>query len=199
MENFSDTRLMDLIREGNNHAFTVLVNRYWEDLYRHIYARLRHEEDAKDILQEIFISVWKNRDTITLDEKASMAPYLFTAARYAVIDHFGKPQTTICNEELLSEGLSKNVSASAHDLLVSKEMEQQVNDVLDRMPERLQLPYRLSRQQHLSNKEIALRLSLSEQTVKNNISITLRYLRTYINEQNGIAGIVLISITIIPS
>lgn len=167
-------------------------------MYRHIYARLKHEEDAKDILQEIFISVWKNRDTITLDEKGSMAPYLFRSIRYAVIDHFGKPQTTTYNEILLSEGLSRYLGTTAHDLLVSKEMEQQVNEVLDRMPERLQLPYRLSRQQHLSNREIALRLSLSEQTVKNNISITLRYLRTYINEQNGIAGIVLVLI-IIPS
>lgn len=198
MENYSDIRLLDLIREGNNHAFTALVNRYWENLYAHIYARLKHHDDVNDILQEIFISVWKNRETITVDEQNTIASYLFRAARYCIIDHFGKPQTAIYNEELLQESLSRQVTVSAHELLVSKEIEQQVDEVLNRMPERLQVPYRLSRYQHLSNREIASRLSLSEQTVKNNISITLRYLRTHLNEQNGIAGILLI-IIVIPS
>jgi RNA polymerase sigma factor (sigma-70 family) len=199
MENYSDIRLLDLIRQGNNLAFTALVNRYWEKLYQHIYARLRHEEDAKDILQEIFISVWKNRDNITTDVNDTIASYLFRAARYCIIDHFGKPQTAIYNEEILSEQLSRHVSVSGHELLVSKQMEEELDEVLNRMPDRLQLPYRLSRYQHLSNREIASRLSLSEQTVKNNISITLRYLRTHFNEQNGIAGMILVTVVIIPS
>ncbi|SFD56845.1 RNA polymerase sigma-70 factor, ECF subfamily [Chitinophaga sp. CF118] len=196
MEKLSDNRLMELIKGGNNHAFTALVNRYWEDMYKHVYARLRHEEDAKDILQEIFITVWKNRETITIDAKGNMGGYLFQAARYCIIDHFGRSHTTIYNEELLSELLQ--AGASAHELLETKEMEQQVHEALNRMPERLQLPYRLSRYQHLTNKEIATRLSLSEQTVKNNISITLRYLRTHMNEQNGVTGMLFIFSFIIP-
>lgn len=189
MDKLADNRLMELIKGGNNHAFTALVNRYWEDLYRHVHTRLRHKEDAKDILQEIFITVWKNRETITVDDKG-MGAYLFQAARYSVIDHFSKPHTIIYNEELLQE----LVSASAHEQLELKEIEQQVIKALDSMPERLQLPYRLSRYQHLSNREIAIRLSLSEQTVKNNISITLRYLRTHINE----AGFLVVVVFIIP-
>lgn len=196
MEKLSDNRLMELIKGGNNHAFTALVNRYWENMYRHVYARLRHEEDAKDILQEIFITVWKNREHITTDTNESMGSYLFQAARYCIIDHFGRAQTAIYNEEILSELLLSDVSAQ--ELLETKELEQQVLQALDKMPERLQLPYRLSRYQHLSNKEIAAKLSLSEQTVKNNISITLRYLRIHMNEQNGVAGMLFLFSFIIP-
>jgi RNA polymerase sigma-70 factor (family 1) len=190
MEKLSDNRLMELTKGGNNHAFTALVNRYWENMYKHVHARLRHEDDAKDIVQEIFISVWKNRDTITVDENGTLGSYLFQAARYAVIDHFASPGTVIYNEELLAS----MITTSGHEQLELKEIEQQVIHVLDNMPERLQLPFRLSRYQHLSNKEIAARLSLSEQTVKNNISITLRHLRAHIGE----AGVLFILSFIIP-
>jgi RNA polymerase sigma-70 factor (ECF subfamily) len=199
MEKLSDHRLMELIREENNHAFTALINRYWEQLYGHIYARLRHEEDTKDILQEIFISVWKNRDTITIEEENGIKSYLFQAARYRVINHFGRPQVVIYNEEILSDFLSGQQSYSSHDFLVVKEMEEKVNAALDLMPERLHLPYRLSRYQHLSNREIAARLSVSEQTVKNNISITLRILRNHLHAQNEVPVILLITLFSLPS
>lgn len=199
MEKLSDNRLLELVREGNNHALTALINRYWEQLYKHIYARLRHEEDTKDILQEIFISVWKNRDTITVDIETGIKSYLFQAARYRVIDYFGRPQVIVYNGEILSDLLSEPQTSSSHDLLVVKEMEEKVNAILDLMPERLHLPYRLSRYQHLSTREIAARLSVSEQTVKNNISITLRHLRNYMHEQNEVPIIVLMTIISFPS
>lgn len=198
MEKYPDSQLLDLIKLGDQQAFTALVNRYWEDMYTHIHARIRHEDDTKDILQEIFISVWKKRDTIVVDDNGRLGSYLFTAARYSIIDHFSRPGTPVYNEELFAETYAQQTTVSALELLETKEMEAQVNEVLDRMPERLQLPYRLSRYQQLSNREIATQLSLSEQTVKNNISIALRYLRTYLKEQNDLASVVIVILFIIP-
>ncbi|MBP1650387.1 MAG: sigma-70 family polymerase sigma factor [Bacteroidetes bacterium] len=198
MEKYPDSQLLAFIKTGDQQAFAALVNRYWEELYAHIHARLKQEDDTKDILQEIFITIWKKRDTITPDENGRLSSYLFTAARYCIIDHFSRPHTPIYNEEFFAETVPQQTTFSAIELLETKELEQQVNEALDRMPDRLCLPYRLSRYQQLSTREIALRLSLSEQTVKNNISITLRYLRTYLKEQNDIAGIVLIILFIIP-
>lgn len=198
MEKYPDSQLLGLIKTGDQQAFAALVNRYWEDLYTHIHARLKQEEDTKDILQEIFISTWKKRGTITPDENGRLSSYLFTAARYCIIDHFSRPNTPVYHEEFFAETIPQETTFSAIELLETKELEQQVHEALDRMPDRLRLPYRLSRYQQLSNREIALQLSLSEQTVKNNISITLRYLRTYLKEQNDIATIALIILFIIP-
>ncbi|GAA0525562.1 RNA polymerase sigma factor [Chitinophaga japonensis] len=195
MEKLSDSRLIDLVRGDNQHAFTTLVNRYWENMYRHIHAKLRHEEDTKDILQEIFITVWKNRGHLYVDDNGTLGAYLYRAARYCIIDYFGRPKTAICDEAQLHALLAQEVTLSAHELLVSKEMEQRVNDALSRLPERLQLPYRLSRYQHLTNKEIAARLSLSEQTVKNNISLTLQRLRLSIHEKDGFAILFILLVT----
>lgn len=182
MDKFPDNRLIALIRENNQLAFTALVNRYWEGLYRHIHARIGHEEDTKDILQEIFISAWKSRETIYTDANGTIASYLFKAARYAIINYFSRPQQTICNEALLESLLLHQSTGSAQEMLETKELEQQVIDELDRMPERLQLPYRLSRYSQLSTREIAAQLSLSEQTVRNNISLTLHRLRAFLQK-----------------
>jgi RNA polymerase sigma-70 factor (ECF subfamily) len=198
MEKYRDSQLLGLIKTGDQQAFSALVHRYWEDLYTHIHARLKQEDDTKDILQEIFITVWKKRDTIIPDENGRLGSYLFSAARYCIIDHFSRRDTFIYNEAFFAETIPQQTTVSALEILETKEMEQQLNDALDRIPERICLPYRLSRYQQLSTREIALRLSLSEQTVKNNISITLRYLRSYLKEQNDISGIILIILFIIP-
>lgn len=180
MEKLSDNRLIDLIKEDNHPAFTTLVNRYWEELYRHIHARLKDEENTRDILQEIFITAWKNRTTIYTDANGTLASYLFKAARYCIIRQFSRAKQTIFSEELLENLLSHQ--STAQEMLETKELEKRVRDELDRMPERLQSVYRLSRYAHLSNKEIASHLSLSEQTVKNNISIALHHLRVFVEK-----------------
>ena len=180
MEKLSDNRLIDLIKVDNHPAFTILVNRYWEELYRHIHARLKDEEDTRDILQEIFITAWKNRATIYTDANGTLASYLFKAARYCIIRQFSRAKQTIFSEELLENLLSQQ--STAQEMLETKELEKRVTDELDRMPERLQSVYRLSRYAHLSNKEIASHLSLSEQTVKNNISIALHHLRVFVEK-----------------
>ena len=182
MEKLSDNRLIDLIKEDNHPAFTILVNRYWEELYRHIHARLKDEEDTRDILQEIFITAWKNRATIYTDANGTLASYLFKAARYCIIRQFSRAKQTIFSEELLENLLNQQSTTSAQEMLETKELEKRVTDELNRMPERLQIAYRLSRYAHLSNKEIASHLSLSEQTVKNNISIALHHLRLFVDK-----------------
>lgn len=182
MKKLPDNQLTDLIKENNHLAFTAVVNRYWEGLYRHIHARIRQEEDVKDMLQEIFIALWKNRETLYLDAKGTLASYLFKAARYSIINYYSRPQQAICNEALLENLLLDQSSVTVQELLETKELEEKMIDELDRMPERLQRPFRLSRYSQLSNKEIAAYLSLSEQTVKNNISLTLHHLRAFLQK-----------------
>ena len=102
MKLLSDDGLLDLIKTGNHLAFTVLVDRYWGKLYKHLFARIRNEDEAEDIVQEIFIGFWKNKDNITCNQEESLSPYLFTAAKYCAIDYFGRPETTIPYENALT-------------------------------------------------------------------------------------------------
>ena len=64
-------------------AFKVFYDRYWEPLYRKALSRLGTSEDAQDTVQEVFISLWRNRNNIEIEN--TLSPYLFTALRYCII------------------------------------------------------------------------------------------------------------------
>ena len=178
----TDAPLIEKIKNDDHHAFKVLVDRYWEEMYRHIYHRIKDEDEAKDILQEIFISLWHNRLKVRVDSNQSIASYLFKSAKYSVIDYFGKRSTVINREIELSSLLTIAASSAVDSSVEAKELSSLLNTTIESLPDRLKTPYLLSRENGLSIKEIAAFLQVSEQTVKNNISITLDKLRSRIKD-----------------
>lgn len=185
MKQSSDSRLIELIQLENHLAFTVLVDRYWEELYRHIWLKIKDADESKDIVQDIFLGLWKNRATIVTDARESIAPYLFKSAKYSVINYFTRPGIVITEESELSRAINFPSSINADDPFLLKELENLVEVEVNSLPERLQLPYRLSREQDLTIKEIAVKLSMSEQTVKNNITTALHKIRFRVGEYNS--------------
>ncbi|RZM22220.1 MAG: sigma-70 family RNA polymerase sigma factor [Pedobacter sp.] len=181
----SDNSLVELLKKDNHGAYTTLVDRYWEDLYRHTWLKIKNTDDAKDIVQDIFLGIWKNRMTLMADERGSLAPYLFRAAKYNIINYFSRPSITIADEAALDLALNSFSDAQADDQILMKELQKFVDLEVEKLPERLKLPYRLSRDQELSIKEIALKLSVSEQTVKNNITSALNVIRFKIGKHNN--------------
>ncbi len=76
--------------------YNECVNLYADNAYRFIYKNLRHEEDARDIIQTAFEKMWKNRDAVEFDKSKS---YLFTVAYNQMIDHLRKnKKITLSNE-----------------------------------------------------------------------------------------------------
>lgn len=185
MKSLSDSSLFDLIKMDNHMAYTMLIDRYWEDLYRHIFLKIKNDEDAKDIVQDIFLGLWKNRSSITTDEKESIAPYLFVAAKYAIISRFSSPNVSIIDERSLTESINLPAASKTDDKIMIEELREIVACEVSKLPDRLQVPYRLSREQELTIREIALKLSLSEQTVKNNITTALNIIRLKLGKYNA--------------
>lgn len=195
MKQSSDRHLIELVQNDNHLAFTVLVDRYWESLYKHIWLKIKDSDESKDIVQDIFLGFWKNRHTISSDGIESIAPYLFKAAKYAVINYFTRPGILVSDEKYGTLDFPSAINTDDQFLL--KELKNVVDDEVSNLPERLQLPYRLSREQQLTIKEIAVRLSLSEQTVKNNISTALQKIRGRITEYNSDTAIsIILAITV---
>src|ERR1700710_1212554 len=80
-DDLSDSAL--LIAADEHSAFRILYDRYWETMYKKAFVRLGNDDDAQDVVQEVFISVWRNKQTIEV--AASLEGYLFTAIKYSVI------------------------------------------------------------------------------------------------------------------
>lgn len=193
MKQHTDSSLLTLVKQDDNHlAFSELVNRYWEELYRHVCLKIRDRDEAQDIIQDIFLSLWKNRQTVVCDNQGQLSSYLFKSARYAAINYFSRPGITISGENVLDYMLSYPSIVKTDEEVMLKELNELIDAELNELPGRLQLPYRMSREQNLSIKEIAASLSVSEQTVKNNISTVLHKLRFRLGEYNSDITICLI-------
>nr|WP_262899435.1 RNA polymerase sigma-70 factor [Chryseosolibacter histidini] len=170
-----DLHLIEQIKKGNRVAFNALYLRYWEELYRFGYGILGDEDQAKDILQDIFFAIWRNREAL---EIRSVSAYLHTAVRYEVTRALRNGKLTASHEECLS-ALPSPHSSEAH--LHLADLEDQVKETLEKLPQKSREVFYLSRFQELSNKEIAQKLSLSQRTVEWHISSALQHLRQSMN------------------
>jgi len=172
LRNADDRRLLTANDEQN--AFRILYDRYWEALYKKAFQRLGDGADAEDAVQEVFISVWRNKNSIEIKE--TLSPYLFTALRYCIIKRVYRKAKKGLQIPLSVEELSV-AGNSSEDIFQYKELQNFIGKEVAGLPERMQEIYRLSRIENLSPGEIAERLCISEQTVKNTLSTTLKKLR----------------------
>lgn len=172
MEHLADKEL--LVDPDEHTAFRFLYNRYWEQLYQKAFQRLGNDADSQDCVQEVFISCWKNR--LSIEVKESLAPYLFTALKYCIIKKVYRHSKKGIVVPLSVEALAQT-TLSTDEFLEYKELQQLLSQEVDKLPEKMQMIYRLSRNDQLSIAQIADKLQISEQTVKNTLTTALKRLR----------------------
>jgi len=158
---------------GDSAAFDILFDRYWKKLYRSGLARLRDAEQVQDIIQEIFIRIWERRESLEIN--TSLESYLSGALKFSIISHFRSQKL---KEQQLGEALKRVelLEESIHNLADYLLLEQTLEEAVNAMPEMLKQVY-LMRSDNLTVKEIAGKLGIADQTVKNYISEVLRRLR----------------------
>lgn len=166
--------LTDRLSKGDHVAFSKLYDMYWEDLYRFVNSKIGDPKSAEDILHDLFLSLWKNKDRI--NEIKSLRAYLYSSCRYLIIAHLNKEAKKEWNDQELAVNLPDS-SASLEDKLHYRYILDQLNAEVDRLPERCKEVFKLSREQELSNIEISKHLGVSESTVENHINKALKRLR----------------------
>lgn len=176
----SDLELSALMQSDVEAAFEELYNRYWKPLFLSA-CRTVGEPDAKDMVQEVLLSFWRRRNAISFQRDQEIPSYLFVALKYRVISHYAYSQKEVKKANYLQHPM---VWTPEH-LLESKEVQHQLETTIQNMPERMQLIFRMSREEQLSIADIALRLNLSEQTVKNQISQALKRLKSALHQHYG--------------
>lgn len=176
----SDAELLYAIKEGDTSAFKTLYDRYWERIYMKACQRVDKDE-AKDLVQEVMTTLWRRRKDIFTFEDGEIGRYLFTAVKYRVISHYAYSATRIRNSDLFG-GSSEPVSSN---VLETKELGAFIESEINRLPARMRQVFRMSREDDFSIAEIARRLGLSEQTVKNQLTEALKRLRIAIKAHDS--------------
>lgn len=175
MVKLTDEELLSLMSRGNDLAFSVFFHRYNRPLYLQVYQKLRDEEEAKDIVQDVFVNLWnisQSQGLITGHLKA----YLFKAVRNRIFDLLSKKKSADKYVNSLQTFIDRATEQTDYPV-----REKQMQDLIDKamlaLPHRMRTVFELSRRQHLSHKEIAAQLHISDQTVTDQIKKALRILR----------------------
>lgn len=168
----TDDTLLLAIQKGDQSAFKVLYERYWKEVYTMVYRRLRDDEAAKDIVQNIFVNLWISRKVITIE--STLAPYLNRAAKNRTISFYKKNQADFSRDHIFQDD---QVQHSIEHDLEAGELKAFFKKEIEDMPDTMRKAFILSREENKSIREIASELSLSEQTIKNNISQALERLK----------------------
>jgi RNA polymerase sigma-70 factor (ECF subfamily) len=177
----SDNDLLLLIRQNSNEmAFTEIYNRYWEQLFAIAYNRIRELQPAEDIVQDVFMSLWNNRQK---SEVSVLQHYLAAAVKYMTLAYLRKSGKMVTDSEDVLHALQ---SESLEQQLKYKELLHIIQKETDKLPERCRLIFRYSRQEGLSTRQIAQELNISPRTVETQISKALRVLRETIRRSTQI-------------
>ena len=170
----SDEELIHSLRNGDRAAFTEIYKRYAENLAGFAASKLYNLDDARDVLHDLFVKLWEDRYTLHIND--NLKSFLFAAIRYKIID---KIRRNVTRQEynILLQALAEPQANGIEQQLEARELQQLVDQSLEQLPDKTKLIYRLSRNEHRSIAEIALQLNLSEQTVKNQLTIALKHLR----------------------
>lgn len=180
----TDSELVELLQSGDNAAFTEIYSRYHAALYIHVFNKLRNREESRDIVQELFGSLWKNHSSTVV--KTGLAGYLYTAVRYKVFDYISRKEVASRYLSSFDQLLDRNEVITDH-LVREKEFMIIIDQEIDALPTKMREIFELSRKHYLSHREIAERLGLSEMTVKKQINNALKVLRQRLGDALVIA------------
>lgn len=169
----SDAELLDLMRSDDKEAFSMLYNRYWEDLLNYCYRISQDREICMDILQDVFVWFWNNRTSLNI---TSVKAYLFTAVKYQIANHIRRAK--IRETYISKEKLYLVLNHQEETLFEAKELLQHIKHFSALMPPRRKEIFELSRFEYLTNKEIAEKLNISEKTVEMHITLALNDLKS---------------------
>ena len=184
----SDALLLQQVEEGNSRAFDVLYERYWEKAFSSAYKRVKDYDIAKDIVQEIFTSIWINRQTLHIE---NVPAYLHVAIRNRVIKFINKQKLIHPFHNILENVLEKNSQSDAG--LLRKEFFNSYEALLKSLPPKRQIIFRLRYQEDLSKKDISMQLGITRKTVQNQLGKAIETLKVSILRILTIAIILLIA------
>lgn len=169
----SERELITQLKNGDESAFTALYKLYWGKVYSFSRLYLTSLVEVEEVVQEVFVKLWEARIFVKEDE--SFKGFLFIITRNIIFNQFRKSfnenayKITVLNSTDEAYDIEEEMDAS--------DLRRYIDTLVTELSPRQQEVFRLSREQHLSYKEIAVQLDITEKTVERHINDALRFIR----------------------
>ena len=169
----SESELIALLKQGSQEAFKSLYDLYARRLYAFCMEYTKSREDTEEIVQDAFIWLWRNKDNIR--QEATIKNLLFLRVKHFLINAWRARVNTPIFEDYVD--YINSLPADSRDHLEYMDFQVTVMSFIDQLPKTQSKVVKMSRLEGFKNKEIAEKLRLSEQTVKNALSMGLKFLK----------------------
>lgn len=174
-----DDNLVSRIRSGDKQALTLLFERYYDGLCRFVHSLIGSRLDVDDLVQEIFVKIWLNKDQ--WQPQGSVKSYLFKAAKNQSFNYLKKTHAKN-NRGSVDELLQVASGMDAVSDLEDKELMAALSLAIAKLPKKTRVVFKLSREEGLTYPEISEVMGISVRTVEHQIARALRLLRKQLLE-----------------
>ena len=173
--NMSDIGKMALLVNGDHQAFEFIYWRHVHGLYRFAQSRLHAEEESREIVQSIFVDLWERR--ASLGHVTSLSPYLYRMLKNRLVEHYrhNLVKNRYIEDFSFFEPSGHNTTEDLQNLNDTKAL---IDESVASMPPRMQMAFRLSREENLPIAHIAQQMNISPRTAETLLTKALKRLRT---------------------
>lgn len=172
---YTDTELVELLKSGDEASYTEIYNRYKGVLYRHAFKKLKNQEEVDDVLQEIFTHLWVKRTTF--DSQNNLIGYLYVSLRNKILNVIAHQSIQTDYVTKYQQIVDEGTAITDHRVRLSL-LKQLIEKEVGALPPKMREIFEFSRNEHLSHREIAEKMDISEKTVRNQINNALKILRS---------------------
>lgn len=188
---YDEETLLGLVAGGDQKAFTRLVDLFWTDVYGHALAYTKSHSRAQEITQDVFLTLWKKRDR--LPEVNHFKNYLFILGRNQIISSL---RQKLDEPVALDPVETPETALTPEQQFQYKEVYAAILGAIEKLPPVRKAIFKMSRLQGLSYDEIAAKMSISKNTVKEHIVLSLNFLRTHLDVRDGMLPFLLFYLNI---
>ncbi|SIT03295.1 RNA polymerase sigma-70 factor, ECF subfamily [Chryseobacterium ureilyticum] len=185
----TDYILLKKIKSGDRPAFMLLYDRYWDSLYRFVFVRTKDKEVSEELLQNLWMKILENTDTIQTDDSESAKGYLLRHLHYRILDYynsFKKAPPTLSIDEFETPAELEISDTEYFEILEENEISallSLIDEVVSRLPTTEQQVYEMRIRQNMSVHETAEALGISNKTVSNKLSKALGEIREQLSPE----------------
>ena len=187
---YDDNYCLLRISAGDEQFFNLVFEKYRNRLFTYLLKITKSKETAEEIVLDVFLKLWHGREIVHTIE--NLEAFLFRVAYHKAVDFF---RTVSRSPKLQEETWELSAKMASYEPADKKLMESDINEVLQTAVKNLspqrRAVYYLRNYEGLSYTEIAQRLNLSNNTVRNHLAASLQFIRDFL-VKNDLTGLIIL-------
>ena len=175
----NERKLILGLKRGDHDSYETLFKLYYVKFVNFADAIIKDRNAAKDIVQDAFIKIWANR--ARLDENQVLQNYIYVIVKRLILNYLRDHRPAESLDSEVAQKLQSTAWGGQDLIVIANETRNRMQDIIARMPAQRRTVFAMSRNQGMTNKQIAEALQISVKTVERHMTLALAELRENIS------------------